>query len=656
MKKQTAIISLILIILIVLAGIIFFAVSGNRQSTIQAGNADELLYKTFNADNTNCYTNLSWIHYNADGSSTFSSGTYPVSQYTVFRSDVNQIFIYTSLDDTFVQRPDFNNASYAFTSINPSCIDTGFTINKADLTKISQEFYETQVDDCQGLGSVDPFPYNGIREIKCNALCRPNLGACVLREDGKYEAQHCLTDGSRIVSDICSYGCSAGSCVGGIDRIYLTLSKNGEYVISKDAKLDVDINLNTVTLVNGKLIQNGNTIQEVSQYTSTDGLVTLLFPNVNVVGNAIIQVSANDADGTSHQESINLNFSETSIFLTAVNPKYTYNYGNDVGLNVNVKTSDTNYAGASVEAKIIKNNATYKQTTCVTDSSGNCNINITNVNILGTASITLSTTIRGNTKSIAIPIYFEGSPIKVTVSTASPIQYSSDPINFVVHIETEDKRLITPDELGNMYVLATLTNGQVKNSTITYLGSGDYKIISTITGTGTYNGALYFTYLTVNKSSQGISIDIRNPILGIDTTSIQPYIYLNETGRYTISITSSSGNKVDPDSIEVEITKPSGFEKETLSMSDLTRVSEGVYSFSYSKFNIVEQYTFNFYADKTGFSRGTAKASVACTTKSGTEGQAGGSAISFFSQYGVWIFWIIIIALIIYFVYRRFKK
>jgi hypothetical protein len=656
MKKATVIISTILIIILVLAGIILFSLQGNRQSTIQASDSQELLYQTFNADNTNCYTNLSWIHYNADASTTFGSGSYPVSQYTIFRSDVNQIFIYTSLADTFAQRPEFNNISYAFTSINPSCINTGFTINKADLDRISQEFYQTQVDDCQGLGSIDPYPYNGIKEIKCNAYCRPNLGACVLRTDGKYEAQHCLSDGSRIVSDICSYGCSSGSCVGGIDRIYLTLTKNGEYIISKDAKLDVDINLNTVTLVNGKIVQNGNTIQEVSQYTSTEGLVTLLFPNVNVVGQAIIQVSASDPDGTLHQENIDVNFSETPITLTAINPKYTYNYGNDVGLSVNVKTADVNYAGANIEAKIIKNNATYKQTTCITDLNGNCNVNISNVNILGTASITLSTTIRGNTKSIAIPVYFEGSPIKVTASTVSPIQYSSDPVNFIVHIETEDKRLITPDELLNMYVLATLTNGQVKNSTITYLGNGDYKIISTITGTGTYNGALYFNYLTVNKSSQGISIDIRNPVLGIDTTSIQPYIYLNETGHYTISITSSSGNKVDPDSIQIEVTKPSGFEKETINMNQLTRVTEGVYSFDYSNFNIVEQYTFNFYVDKNGFSRGTAKASVACTTKSGTEGQAGGSGIAFFSQYGLWIFLIIIIGLIIYFVYKRFKK
>lgn len=72
--------------------------------------------------------------------------------------------------------------------------------------KTSEFIWKKELEFCF-LGVSDPNPFNGIKEFKCNNLCRPNEKICVSKD-----AHMCLSDGETLTAKRCEAGCYNGEC------------------------------------------------------------------------------------------------------------------------------------------------------------------------------------------------------------------------------------------------------------------------------------------------------------------------------------------------------------------------------------------------------------------------------------------------------------
>jgi len=706
-------------------------------------------------------------------------------------------------------------------------------------------------DNCQNLGTVDPYPYNGIEELKCNAYCKPNRGICVDLQDGTWESQHCTADGSTIIHDLCPGECVEGSCVGGTQapQFFIDASLSGSYIFGKDAKFSVDLNVLGSNLVNGQLIQNGQVISEVNQYTTSTGILDLTFQNIQVLGLANVKISAT-VDGIYKEKMLQVNFQDLPISLTATTQNY--QYGDDLLITGNLKVDNENFANALVTGRIIKDGQTIKEatgytnslgnvqfsfldvrvegsaklelstvvntrqkvytktiyfspipitielpslgddyiygsdisvpvvikyknvgypsttvygkikqngqviseivgftdsegkadlnfktvnalgfvdlevktnikgadktattsmyfvdvppiilsigqlantytyggditvpinvklgaepspdtvlnvkvisggsvikdTSIATDNKGDAIIEFKNLELIGEAQLVVSTTIRGKYKEASSNLFFEGIPLTVSSSTDSYIQYNLEPIKSTINIVDVYGRWISPNEISNIQSTVTLTNGQVLSSDVEYLGSGDYELNSEVQGNGMYSGIVSFNYQGALFSSTAVSIEVRDAILSIDTSQIEPSADYMENGTYQIKISSSLGSLVDPDNLYILVTHPSGFETETIQFNEITKIDTGIYEFNYNNFLEVEKYSFDIFAEKDKYTKGNAKASIAVA---GSGGQAGPGWFGMVVQYKWFILvgGVVVVGIILWRRTKRKKK
>ena len=167
-----------------------------------------------------------------------------------------------------------------------------------------------------------------------------------------------------------------------------------------------------------------------------------------------------------------------------------------------------------------------------------------------------------------------------------------------------------------------------------------------------YSGFVSFNYQGALFSSTAVSIEVRDAVLAIDTSQVDPSADYGENGTYEIKITSSLGALVDPDDLYILVTHPSGFETDTILFSNMTKIDTGIYEFTYDNFLEVEKYSFDVFVEKDKYTKGNAKASIAVT---GVGGMAGPSWIGIVVQYK----WVIVggvVVLIGIILWRRTKK
>ena len=288
-----------------------------------------------------------------------------------------------------------------------------------------------------------------------------------------------------------------------------------------------------------------------------------------------------------------------------------YIYGEDVTAQVSVISADKPHGGALINGRIIKDGGIIAETSGYTDVNGVFNLMFPRVEGVGTLQLQVSTTHLGELHTKTNDIYFTGETVIFVPTTYSYIQYTTDEIKFNVHVKDAMGRYITPTT-GELTVISSITNSDILSSTSKYLGDGNYEITSIVSGSGTYNGKVNMLYQGVNFESTGISIDVRDVVLEVGVGDFTPSAIIGDTETLQFSVVSSIGGYVDPDAVEIIVSYPTGYVTDTLSLMDMTGVSEGMYEFDYT-FTEVEKYSFDIYVDKEEHVRGHAKATVAVT-------------------------------------------
>ncbi len=334
-------------------------------------------------------------------------------------------------------------------------------------------------------------------------------------------------------------------------------------------------------------------------------------------------------------------------FGISLKTESSYLYGKDAVAQVSVIVDDRPYEGALIRGKIFKDGGIISETTAYTKEDGNANLVFSNVEGVGTAKMIVSATYIDKVVEVQKDIYFTGETLVFTSTTYSYIQYTAKPVEFTVEIKDIKGKYISPS-MGNLSVISTMSNSNVLNNHFTYIGNGQYQVFSNVSGSGIYTGKVKMLYQGVEFESNGIQINIRDTTLEIDTSGIKPVALLGDTEVLRFSVMSSVGGVINPDDIYIDIQYPDGYTTDKLTKEDLYKVSDGVYEFTY-KFNQLEKYTFNVYADKVGYTRGTSRMSIAVSSI-----EEEFNYVGFILSNIVWIFVIIIAASVI--LYRSRKK
>ena len=132
---------------------------------------------------------------------------------------------------------------------------------------------------------------------------------------------------------------------------------------------------------------------------------------------------------------------------------------------------------------------------------------------------------------------------------------------------------------------------------------------------------------------------------------IKPIATLETTETLTINFVSAVGLPLDPDEITIRISLPTGYEKDFLTINDLTRVTNGTYEFDYY-FAEVEKYSFDIHASKEGYATGNAKATVSVTGEGGAFGPGPGFGFSNLKL----IFYAVIVLIVLFFIIKSGRK
>ncbi len=333
--------------------------------------------------------------------------------------------------------------------------------------------------------------------------------------------------------------------------------------------------------------------------------------------------------------------------------KNSYILGDDILVNgrfTQPTTPAIPVEGVLVTAQIVKNYAIIRELSDFTDSVGEVNFVFNEVDLVGEAEIKLSLTHLNKLYEKSKIINIVGELIDFEVTTYSYTQYETEPIKFTVTMKDSKGRYVYPEKLTNLRGIATLTSGQVLNSNVEYKGDGEYEVTSNVAGVGRYVGKIAFDYEGTPYDSPVIEIDVEKIRISIDTSEIIPTAKLDETVDYTIRIYDSMGNKLDVDNLWVEISFPDGVTTELIAFDEIEKVEEGMYEFTFT-FPQVEKFTFDFLADKEGYVRGSAMASVAV---------AGNKPMTAGPEWFKYLLWIIPLGLIVFFgiayvIYRKVR-
>ena len=487
-------------------------------------------------------TELKWVYEFGPGVSGCSIKSYGGGLYTYFtgvRLDggqlVREISELYSYEDYNFSLP--IKQSY-IENINPVWIMNGY----CQLGVSTNEEGIEIIDDCGDFGVIDPNPYNGINELKCDAYCKVGERECTERADGLNESQVCV-DGSVIDHTICYRGCSNGLCT---------------------VKPTMDISL---------------------------------------IGD--------------------------------------HHYGDDVKVIVRLLLGEDPYGPALIVGRIEVEGASISETLNYTDENGYTTLNFEKVEAGGIATFVASVIIRGVETQETTEIYFSGVPILFELTTESYIQSNAGNITFLVEVTDNKYKPIHEELVTDLRVETALSAGTVLKDYIEYMGAGVYEVRSEVTGTGVFSGRLLFNYQGEAFESPSINIDVDYATISIGTNLIDPIATLDTEETYVVVFTSSLGTLIDPDDIEIRISLPTGYEEDVLTMNDLRKISEGTYEFDYY-FSQVEKYSFDVYADKEGFARGHARATVSVAEEGAGFIGFGDLSLIFYAVIGLIILFIII--------------
>ena len=130
-------------------------------------------------------------------------------------------------------------------------------------------------------------------------------------------------------------------------------------------------------------------------------------------------------------------------------------------------------------------------------------------------------------------------------------------------------------------------------------------------------------------------------------SKISPVANLNDIGKYNVSVFDSTGAVLVPDNVYIDVRYPDGSQAAMIPMSQITTLSPGVYQFSF-QFTEIEKYTFNVYAEKSGYAKGSAMASVSVNSPNG-----GGTGIQGLVAYTNWIILGVIVIAIVYYARKK---
>ena len=463
--------------------------------------------------------------------------------------------------------------------------------------------------------SYDPNEPNGIPEIKCNAYCKPNLGTCVMRGDGRWESQICRPDGTSIVHKVCVDECDAGVCVGS-EAIYIDIEPLSNLVIGEDVNVYPTLLFHDALTPNEELVgtiyQNQQQIAgPVTGFTDSSGVALLQFKNVQAIkGFATLVVTA-DIEGLTGLQELDIYFDDIPpVVIDFPSTTQTYYFGDSVETTLRLYLGATPQPNIMMVGKIWNEGQVVASDTETTDSNGYVTFNFYDVEAIGPAELRVTVhNIAGRDVEAVSKMVFSGSLLQFETTTSSYIQPNKNPIKYMVNVKDNKYREITLSQITNLHAEATLSNGEIVYSEVQYFGNGDYEASVDVTGTGIFLGRIGFNYLGGDFISPAIQIDVRVTTISVDVSQIPVASMVGITETISFSLVSSTGELIDPDEIEVIITLPTGFEDKTLTKTDLTKVSEGVYSFDYT-FNQVEKHTFDIYADKGDYAKGHARASV----------------------------------------------
>lgn len=298
--------------------------------------------------------------------------------------------------------------------------------------------------------------------------------------------------------------------------------------------------------------------------------------------------------------------------------KEIYIYGQNItvkGKFVKRATPEEPIEGAIITGKLIKSGSIFGgEVSATTNYMGEYTLVFKNVNLLGVTDLKVETMWGGKIYDKSKTINLIGEPISFEVTTFSYTQYDTEPISFEVRMKDSRGVDIYPEKISELRPLVSLSQGIVESSEVEYKGEGLYEITSIVGGTGVFVGKIEFIYQGTRVSSPTIEINVEKIKISIDTSAIEPTARLEETHNYTIRIYDSAGNKLTPDNLWVEVAYPDGFTTETITYDEFTKIEEGVYSFGFN-FVQVEKHTFDIYADKSGYVRGSSRASVSVAGK-----------------------------------------
>lgn len=478
-----------------------------------------------------------------------------------------------------------------------------------------------------------------------NKYCIANKKVCV-----DNVLQTCSSDGMTIYKETCDYDCRNEACVqvtsSMIELQGIVKDSYGyKEAISITSRVTVELNPQYNIRVDAKLKKDGVIISSVYGNTDSNGYVILVLPSPSTSGLHTLELSSNvygvskvttkgiqvasmcvpgysfcDGSLTLKTCSLDGNFYSTQdcsfgcqegVCIKAdYNLLYsigaTYKYSDDLVIQGSFKSQTPIISGISdvrVNGQLFSStNALLSEKYVYTDSNGNFQMIFKEISTLGNAKVRLTANYIGEDYLVEKGFYVLGEAVNYDVTTYSYVQYNDQPITFMVKMKDGNGRDIYPDKISNINVISSLTEGDILENNWVYLGNGIYKITSNVQGNGNYIGKLEFVYQGEVQRSPVIEIDVETSSLIIDTSLIPTRAEMGIPTIYTIKVLASTGVEMDPDDILIEISYPSGFEVDSLSLNDLDKVSKGVYEFEYT-FNQVEKYSFNIYVDKEGLDR-----------------------------------------------------
>ncbi len=210
-------------------------------------------------------------------------------------------------------------------------------------TLVRSGVIERTADYCPS-GSIDPTPYDGIENYKCDALCVPDSSIC----QDTSTLKKCRSDGNSVETIQCSFECENGVCLGLDYNLFLDTDKES-YELGEDILVNTKFSQPTTpetliegVLVTAQIIKNNGIIREESSYTDNLGESNFIFNEVDLVGEAEIKVSLTHLDNLYEKTKI-INMVGELIYFEVTTYSYTQYETAPIKFTVEMKDSNGIY-------------------------------------------------------------------------------------------------------------------------------------------------------------------------------------------------------------------------------------------------------------------------------------------------------------------------